>query len=74
MLLSYALKASALAFITFFSIAALFFSFNCMILYILLLSSFYSFIALCFPATPKPKVVLTPGLEQILLFFYSFYK
>lgn len=46
-----------------------FFSFNCMIIYIPLLFSFYSFIALCFPTTLKPKVVLTPGLEQILYFF-----
>lgn len=45
-----------------------FFPFNCMIIYIPLLFSVYSFTALCFPTTPKPKVVLTPGLEQILFF------
>lgn len=38
-----------------------------MIIYIPLLFSFYS---LCFPTTPKPKVVLTPGLEQTLIFFF----
>lgn len=70
MLLSNALKTSASSFITLFSITAFFFlPPNCMIIYILLVFSIYSFAALHFSRAPESFIVLTSGLEQLLIFF-----